>query len=588
MSGPRLPWEVVETLPSSDRAELTRFDDATAETDPAATVGALVGASLMRYWADALGVESSSARLSQQRRDRDVARAIDVARTGSSPDVLATALLGRLYACWGPPRVSERAAILAELDTLRPRIHDQELRVRIVEWQVLERFDAGDLDGVRSRIEEFLIEARGLDSKLFRRREILWRANLEMLEGRIDLAVQLNEEAIASTADLAGSPFSFQNVAITMAIAMYLRRGLGELIGAIRSILASSPRVQANWEVGLTFALSEIGEFDEAQERFDRLAANDFATVPTDLNWLVSMQLLGLVAVNLDDRDRAADVRRLLEPFSGLDATHGSGYASYGPVDRTLGLLAERLGELDTAERAFDAVVEGRAAGPWTTLALADRARTRRRTDPAGALADAERAERELRGFGLATRADEVRQLVTTLRLDGHGRPIARRGDDTWTLRHPAGQAEVADGVGIRRLVELLRRPGQPVDVLDLDPEVDRAMPRSSIAESTLDPAARRAYRRRLDELERQSKRTEEHQREADFIRRELGAAAHVVAGAREIERARLRVTTSLRRTIDAISDDAPKLGGHLRATVETGRRCTYAPLDGTGWDVET
>ena len=73
MSGPRLPWEVVETLPSSDRAELTRFDDATAETDPAATVDALVGASLMRYWADALGVESSSARLSQQRRDRDVA-----------------------------------------------------------------------------------------------------------------------------------------------------------------------------------------------------------------------------------------------------------------------------------------------------------------------------------------------------------------------------------------------------------------------------------------------------------------------------------------------------------------------------------
>src|SRR3546814_1715779 len=81
---------------------------------------------------------------------------------------------------------------------------------------------------------------------LLRRREELWRGNVAMLEGDVDGALQLNQDAISSTADTAGSPFSFQNVAVTLAIERFLRRGLDDVIEPIRSIRASSPRVAVN------------------------------------------------------------------------------------------------------------------------------------------------------------------------------------------------------------------------------------------------------------------------------------------------------------------------------------------------------
>lgn len=583
----RLPWEIVETLPWSDADELADYDaKAAAATTDHDLVHHLVAASLLRYWAPSLGLRSDGAATTARRR-ADLDRAMALAEANGEPDVVTTALLGHLYADWGPPAVETRRHLLDRLDTLRPTVTEQELRVRIVEWLVLDRFDAGDLGGVRRVIETFLIEADGLDSKLFTRREILWRANLAMLEGRIDEAVRMNEEAIASTADLAGSPFSFQNVAITMAIAGYLRRSLHDLVGAVRSILASSPRVETNWEVGLTFTLSEIGELDECRDRFDRLAANDFAAIPRDLNWLVATQLLGLVAVTLDDHDRATVLLDQLRPFADLDATHGSGYASYGPVGRTIGLLAATTGDRTTARRCLDAVLHRRSPGPWTSLARADRARLLVDHEPATALAEADQAERELRAFGLDDRAADAHDLAVDLRLRGAGEPIAHRSGGTWTLRHPTGVTDLRDGVGVTHLVELLRRPGTPVDVLDLDAEVDPSLSRVSSAESVLDDQARAAYRARLRTLEVLTEPSAAERSEIALLRRELAAGVHVTASSAEIEKARVRVTTALRRTLDTIADDAPGLGAHLRDAIVTGRRCGYQPVDGVGWRIE-
>ncbi|MEZ5246595.1 MAG: hypothetical protein R2707_15965 [Acidimicrobiales bacterium] len=585
----RLPWEIVETLPFTDRALIDSWDrrvEAAASVEE--RVIGLVGRALARYWAPAVGATAESWEVTAQRRHDDIDLALGLARDGGDADLIATASLGRLYATWGPPEPIGRRVVLDELERLRPSVADQELRIRIVEWQVLDRFDAGDLAGVRRWIDAFLAEAAGVDSKLFARREVLWRANLEMLEGDLDEAVRLNEEAIASTADLAGSPFSFQNVAITMAIATFFRKGLADVLDAIRSIRASSPRVEANWDVGLAFALSEVGELVEARARFDELARDRFAAVPRDLNWLVSMQLLGLIALNLDDRERAVHLLDELRPYAMLDGTHGSGYASYGPVGRVVGLLAASVGADDEAASWFDFVLTSRDPGPWTSLTRLDRATSRAHADPAGALADADRAEEELRRFGLDARADAARALAVRIRLDGHGGPVARLSGGTWTLTHPSGRADVRDGVGVRYLCRLLRHPGERVDVVDLDERIDPSLPRESVVEPSIDRGAQAAYRRRLVELEGMPVRTRQLDAEREFLLKELAGAAHPAAASREIEKARVRVTAAVRRAVAAISDASPGLGEHLATSVETGRRCSYQPRDGIAWRVES
>lgn len=591
MSPDRLPWEIIETLPSSDSATLAAWDQRVASAARADDrIVGLVGRALARYWAPATGATDDSWTVSAGRRHDDVAQALALAREQTDPDLIATALLGSLYATWGPPDQVERRPVLDELQRLRPSVRDQEARIRIVEWEVLDRFDVGDLAGARRWIAEYLREADGIDSKLFARREVLWRANIEMLEGRVDEAVRLNQEVIAATADLAGSPFSFQNVAITTAIAMYFRRRLADVIDAIRSIRASSARVEANWDVGLAFALSEIGELEEARQRFDGLAHDRFAAVPRDLNWLVSMQLLGLIAVTLDDRDRAAELLEELRPFGALDSTHGSGYASYGPVGRVAGLLAVTTGAFAEAERWFDQVLTSRGPGPWTSLTRFDRAMARASRDPAGALADAAAAEAELRRFGFDTRADRARALAVEIRLAGHGGPVARRAEGTWTLTHPDGRVELRDGVGMRYLCRLLARPGELHGVVDLDDRIDPSLPRGSVVESSIDPAARAAYRRRLaelDDLGGRGRRTPQVDEEREYLLRELAAGAHPAAASREIEKARIRVTTAIRRTVASIAERSPALGAHLAASIHTGRRCSYQPGDGAAWRIE-
>lgn len=584
----RLPWEVVETFPSADADQIAYWSRRVADSaDDGERSHALVGHALATYWSVQEGHSDLSLSDSQTVRQDEMTEALARARAAGDPDVLATALLGWLYALWGPDQRNTRAGVVSELVGLYDQVGEEELRLRIHEWVVLGHLDAGDIDAARRGIRAFSDEAASTALVAFRRREELWEANIAMLVGRIDESVAMNQDAIASTADTAGSPFSFQNVAITLAIERFLRRGLVDLVDAIRSIRASSPRVAANWDTGLAFALIQSGGTEEAAELFEVLAADDFVVVPRDLNWLVTMQLLALVALDLDDRFRLERLLELLEPFAALDATHGSGYASYGPVGRVVGSLAARLGLHDRAARSFELVLNTRAPGPWTSLTRLDRARARRDVDPILALADATAAETELTGLAMAEWAAAARRLRGELLLEGHGPPTALRRSETWTLRRGADSAGVADSVGVRQLMELLVRPGMALESIELDTRADPSLPKTATLDAGLDEHARVAYRRRLVELDDAPQPLTEHEAaEADLIRRQLAGAAFAASGSVELERARVRVTKSLRRAIETISAQSAPLGRHLADTVSTGRQCLYAPTDARAWEV--
>ncbi len=587
MSIGRLPWEIVETFPSTDADLLAQWNDAVeSAADPTTRARALIGRGIALYWAAQEGVLDESWAEVQRRRTADLDEALALAREVNDPDLVAEALLGVLYGTWGPDRHLDRGPIIAEVSALRPRITDEEVRLRSVEWDVLEDLDRGDLDAARRSIDEFTTAAAGTELVLFKRREVLWRGCLAMLDGAIDESLQINQDAISSTANVAGSPFSFQNVAITLAIERYLRRGLGDIVDAIRSIRASSPRVAANWDTGLAFALSEMGDLDEATVLFRSLAANRFARVPRDLNWLVTMQLLGLIALTIDAEDDGPVLIEMLRPFVRLDGTHGSGYASYGPVGRVAGSLMARWGDPVESEEVFDFVLTTRSPGPWWALTWLDRARARTGHRPGDALVDARRAEQELAHWNLHEWASSARDLADSLAVAGHAGALAFRTERGWTLHHVAGSATVSSSVGLDHLVWLLARPGVAVDIVDLDPLVDGSLQVIASVESTIDDAARRQYRRRIDTLETQSSMSADERAEIDFLRRELAGGRHAVSTSAELERLRVRVTKAIRRAIGVIADQSPELGAHLRASIETGRTCAYQPADGQPWSV--
>ncbi len=584
----RAPWERVETFPGSDPATIAAWEaQLAAAATPARRVHALVGRSLAAYWAAANDPSSDvEAHELDARRAADLDEALELSES-LDDELRAEALLGALYGSWGPDALNQRAQLLDELVTLRPTVVDEELSLRILEWQVLDRLDRADLAGANELIDRFTQETTHTELVVFRRREVLWRGCVAMLEGRIDEAVAINQDAISRWADVSGSPFSFQNVAITVAIERFLRRGLADVIDAVRSIRSSSPRVGTNWDIGLAFTLSEDGQLEEAAELFERIAADDYVGLRRDLNWLVTMQLCGLIALTIDHERGGRAALELLRPFAAFDGTHGSGYASYGPVGRVVASLAARWGDAEESERWFDYVLSTRPPGPWHALTRHDRAVARSAMRPEAAIDDARTAAGALRELSMHAWAESADRVELDLLRAGHGEPLAELTDDGWRLVHTNGTGQVPVGVGASYLVALLAAPARRVDVAELDPSAPpRAESRGTVSESSLDHHARVAYRRRLDELDTIESPSDRQAEEAAFLRRELAGAKYVVATSAEVERARVRVTKAIRRAIDAI--DSPALRMHFSETVSTGRTCSYDPPDGAAWLIRT
>ena len=106
-----------------------------------------------------------------------------------------------------------------------------------------------------------------------------------------------------------------------------------------------------------------------------------------------------------------------------------------------------------------------------------------------------------------------------------------------------------------------------------------------------LDPTARAAYKRRLEDLEEELEealrfndpaRAERARHEIEFLADELSRG--VGLGGRERragsagERARVNATRTIAAAVRRIGELSPRLGEHLRATVRTGYLCVYDP----------
>jgi tetratricopeptide (TPR) repeat protein len=110
-----------------------------------------------------------------------------------------------------------------------------------------------------------------------------------------------------------------------------------------------------------------LGPEAKARRVLDELAADDFAALPPDAEWLFCLCVLAEVAAMLGDDARAAVLHGLLSPYERLNAL-AAGEVALGSVARYLGILATTTRRYDEAARHFDDALELNArmgARPW-------------------------------------------------------------------------------------------------------------------------------------------------------------------------------------------------------------------------------
>ena len=154
------------------------------------------------------------------------------------------------------------------------------------------------------------------------------------------------------------------------------------------------------------------GRFDEAHEDLHWLAADGFAALPRDANWLPAMFELTEAVYLLGDRTRAAEMYRLLLPHGDRHISAMRGTVSWGSGRAMLGRLASAVGDLDQAVLHFEGalVLEHRwGARAWLVKTRADYAATLVARDGPG---DHDRAATLARE---ATAQAEALQIVPTV-----------------------------------------------------------------------------------------------------------------------------------------------------------------------------
>ena len=543
------------------------------------------------------------------------AKAVAMARRLGDPTTIVIALINHHFMLWGPGDVGARLAITEEGIALAEHVADPQLGFELQRWRLLDLLEQGDLTDMDRELDVYTRRAEDVRLPTYRWHARLTRVMRVLLAGHFGEGGWLATELMAMKPDGYASPRGQCYMIQTFVIGREHRR-LAELDAPFKALARHYPAMPI-WRCGLAAVRAEQGLDAWVRTLIAPLAAEDFATLPRDGNYIPALTLLAELAHHLGETRWAEKLYPLLLPFADRVVIVGPSAACYGSAARYCGILAETLGRYDDAERHYeDAVAMNTriASPPYVAYTRHDHARmlfARGDTDRALRLLDAARktaddlemprlralAQKLGRHHGARPEAPAAARATALLRRDG----------DEWVVAYGLDSFRCKDMKGFGYLAALLRQPGRELHALDLGggaavggaPAASgRAIAEDGLttrdlgdAGEVLDAEARAAYKRRLedlrDELEEaqgfgDEDRAGRAEAEIDVLTKELSRAVGLGGRSRRAgsaaERARLNVTRSISSAIKKIAGGSPALGEHLAAAVRTGLFCVYSP----------
>ncbi len=496
--------------------------------------------------------------------------AVRLARAADDREIESAVLAAYCDAIAGPDYISDRvAAATRMLDLTRGgsgtvgRQHATVLLAhRLLLVACLER---GDVAGAEQQAIAY--ERVGGHRKVPRYAWLpeIWRGMRALLNGEPATALQYAAVA-AEIGERAGS-FNAELMVFTVRMQAHLDLGTADrFTGDVSALQAAMgpDRVPAMYYAGPARLLLAAGDPAYATAVLRAFRNGTGESMPKDAEWLEAHWAMAEMAIQLEDRAAAAALFDALRPYQQLWAVDGIGAAVFGAVAEQLGRLAAYLDRPTESTRYLSVAREQYVAAGAPAL-------LRRIDGPAPRTPVGERAE--------------------TGRL--------HRDGQVWLIEWRGRRCIVADSKGLHDLAVLLTSPGRAVPALEL---VEAAGGPAAIAAGAdlgpvLDETARRSYRHRLAELDRDladaeadadlaraERRRTERSMLLDQLTGAFGLGGRPRVAGDPAERARKAVTMRIRAAIRTIGSNDEALGRHLAITVRTGRVCSYQPDTAVTW----
>jgi DNA-binding CsgD family transcriptional regulator/tetratricopeptide (TPR) repeat protein len=299
-------------------------------------------------------------------------------------------VLATSYWSTGPSSLEEIIAMLAESRELAEVLGDIETQAEAMEWQVAALIALGELDAARRELTAVLELVRQTRQPFMLHVAEHYRSAIAVSTGDFEEA-----EAAAERSHEWSGLLSGRDPSGVYGIQMFsLRREQGRLaeLAPVIRVLATGDRAGA-WRPGFAALLAELGMDDDVRREL-AVVREDGLEGLRDSLWMAALTYLADAAAAVGDADVAGLVYSELAAHAGTNVMIGHGVACYGAADRYLGMLAAARGDLDLADRHFEAAMafnRRMGAATWVARTAYEQARA---LLARGGVDDGERAAR--------------------------------------------------------------------------------------------------------------------------------------------------------------------------------------------------
>lgn len=272
--------------------------------------------------------------------------AIRTARDADDPLALAHALGAKYIASTRTARNDERRDLAAEIVRLAKSSDDWELRLVSQGLLLTELVQRGDGRGAAACVEALRDISERLRHPLSRWHAALGQVLESIVRGRFEEAKVVATDAYRRT--LGEVNLAVEDCFIQQRFSIDRMTGrMAELESALREAASRYGRM-SNFVMMLALIALERGDAEAARRELDWVCANDFAEIGENMLSLYTTTLAAEVCAAVGSREQSHSLYERLLPHRGRCATINF-VCFEGPVDRALGLLAERMGDEATA-----------------------------------------------------------------------------------------------------------------------------------------------------------------------------------------------------------------------------------------------
>jgi DNA-binding SARP family transcriptional activator len=290
------------------------------------------------------------------------ADAVQMARRLGDADVLTMAISGRYFQTYRHDGLAERQALGAELLALPGQPVTAEALAHLA--LMVASCGAADFAVADRHADQAAYIAARYDLPTVGAAASTYRALRAALNGDLTGAAELYQQAAAAIDRLGLWWLAAGMNALGRFSLLVMQDRVGEMAGDLEQ-LCSIPGVDVMWAEPCALALAASGRAAHA-----RVAAGRPRPISKDFLWLFRTGIRGLLAVALDDRERAESAYQALLPFAAQPSGAESA-APLWPAAQILGDIARYLG-LAAAEGHYRhalAIAEQARVQPWREAA---------------------------------------------------------------------------------------------------------------------------------------------------------------------------------------------------------------------------